>query len=174
MDLLDKIKASLGISGAEVSILTTAATVAIGDPVTGQVELVGGSADQTVTELTVTVIKRLTQAVNPDAGPVESAFDDVAAVPLPESPLEGNCPLDLAVDEKEEADSEELTVATEILDAGFTLHQGEHKCYDFAIGLGDHAEPSREGVQWLLFARVDIPMAVDATCWRTIELAAAE
>ena len=174
MDLLDKIKASLGISGAEVSILTPAATVAAGDPATGQVELVGGSVDQEVTELTVTVIKRLTQAVNPDARLVESAFDDVDAVPLPESPLEDHGPPDVAVDEGEEVDSEEVTVATEILAAGFILHKGERKCYDFSVGLGDHGEPSRQGVQWLLFARVDIPMAVDATCWRTIELAAAE
>ena len=167
MGFLDKLKAVFGIRGLKVGIVPQGSSFRIGEPIAGQVTLSGGGAQQDVAALTIAVIKRVTTAVNPETGAVQTGFDRAGAVPGPETTVEdrGQNTFDA-----EEAAADEVTVAESTLAKGLTLRQGDRESFDFSIDLDEEVEPSSEAVTWVLFARADIPAALDATAWERIEL----
>jgi len=169
MGFLDKLKAMVGISAAEVDLILQSEPVKLGEPVAGQVTLCAGEVKQDVRSLTVKVIKRVTTAVNPEARLVDTGFDQAGDVPGAETTVE-----ETSVDADEEAAEEETTVAEATLAEALELCEGDRKSYDFSFDLGEEAEASSERVTWVLFAGADIPAAADATCWRAVEVTAAE
>ena len=169
MGFLDKLKAMFGISAAEVDLVLQSESIRLGEPVTGQVTVAAGGVKQDVRSLAVKVIKRVTTAVNPEPGLADTGFDQAGDVPEAETTVE-----EASVDEDEEAAEEETTVAEAALAEDFELCEGDRKSYDFSLDLGEEAEPSSERVTWVLFAGADIPAAVDATCWRAVEVTSAE
>ena len=72
--------------------------------------------------------------------------------------------------DEDEIAEEEIQIAETVLAEDLTLHRGDSRIYEFSVGLGDDGEPSTESVQWLLFARADIPGTLDATVWRRIKI----
>ncbi len=175
MGFLDKLKAMFGISAAEVDLALQSGSIRLGEPVAGRVTLSAGGVKQDVRSLTVKVIKRVTTAVNPEAGSVEAGFDQAGDVPGPETTVEDADQSTSGLSESsDEAAEEEVTVAEAALAEDFELCVGDRKSYDFSLDLGEEAEPSSERVTWVLFAGADIPAAVDATCWRAVEVTPAE
>lgn len=170
MGFLDKIKAMFGWHAAAVEFVLPSETFQLGQPIEGRVGLIAGGAEQHVTALTVQVIRRVSQAVNPEEGTTPEEIGDAGAVP------EAGAGLDTAegfpVDEvgEEEVATEDITVAEATLAENLTLRRGDRTAFDFSIDLGDAAEPSGESVRWLLCARADIPAAVDAMAWEPIEV----
>lgn len=177
MGLLDRLKAMLGISAAEVDIVPPGGAVAAAHPVAGLVVLRGGNSQQHVRALSIEVIKRVTTPVNPTHGPVLEDFAAADNAPEAEAPFDqatapviqddGQAPL---VGDTDEAEQEETTVASATLAEDLNLGPRETKTFDFSLDLGDAAEPSSPSVQWVLLARADIPAAADARKWRRVEI----
>ncbi len=177
MGLLDRLKAMLGISAAEVDIVLPGGAVAAGQPIAGQVVLRGGRVEQHVRALSIEVIRRVTTPVNPGDGAVPEDFVAEGKVPEAEAPFDqASAPVieDAAqspvVADSDEAEQEETTVASATLAEDLALGAREAKTFDFALDLGDAAEPSSPSVQWVLLARADIPAAVDARKWQRVEI----
>ena len=171
MGLLDKLKAMFGISAARVDVVPSSAAYKLNEPITGQVELVAGRTKQKVAALTISAIKRVTVPVSPEERVSDVGCEKMGDAPEAETGTDEPNP-DVADDD--EAAEEESTVAWETLVKDVTLSGEDRATYDFALSLGDEAEPTSESVTWLLFARASIPAAVDATCWLRIEVEAAD
>ena len=171
MGFLDRLKAMLGISAAKVTIVPQSPRFRAGEPITGQVTLCAGRSQQEVAALTIAVIKRITTAVNPEAGAVQTGFDRAGTVPGPETTVEdgGQDTLE-AQEDAEEAAADEVTVAEATLAENISLGRGYREAFAFSLEIGEGAEPSTDAVTWVLFARADILAAVDATAWERIEL----
>jgi len=177
MGLLDRLKAMLGISAAEIDIVLPGGAVALGRPIDGQVVLRGGRVEQHVRALSIEVIGRVTTPVNPSDGAVPEDFVAADKVPEAEAPFDqasapvieddGQAPI---VDDTDEAEQEETTIASVTLAEDLNLGARETKTFDFSLDLGDAAEPSSPSVQWVLLARADIPAAVDARKWQRVEI----
>lgn len=144
MGILDKMKASVGIGGTKIKIVldNEDADYGQGDNITGKVEVTGGNTEQTIDELTIELVCKWIESG--DIEQVEYA--------------------DGSVDIYEDGDEKLKDVLADIvLEKSIHVIEGYQNYFefDFEVPWGADLTIEKE-MEYYLYARADIPGAIDA------------